>query len=97
MHLCISYIIFKYLCANVFLFYIICHGCGLSALLPITTFGRTVSSTGTGRADRNDDSVRDGCRILISRMGGHALASPAGGGSCPLGTHYLLGLTHLAY
>ena len=44
-----------------------CHGCGLSALLPASTFGRTVLDTGTGRADRNVDSVRDGYRILISR------------------------------
>ena len=61
---------------------------GSGALLPITTFGRTVSDTGTGRTDRDNDSVRDGYRILISRVGGHALASPEGGGPCPLGTHY---------
>ena len=49
----------------------ICHGCRLSALLPVSTFGRTVLDTGTGRADRNVDSVRDGYTILISRGGGH--------------------------
>ena len=38
---------------------------GFGVLLPGTTLGRTVFVTGTGRAGRNDDSVRDGIRILI--------------------------------
>ena len=61
---------------------------GSGALLSVTTFGRTVSDTGTGKTDRDDNSVRDGYRILISQVGRHALASPEDGGPCPLGTHY---------
>ena len=46
--------------------YIICvTAAGFGWLLPGTTLGRTMSVTGTGRAGRNDDSVRDGVRILI--------------------------------
>ena len=68
---------------------------GFGALLPGTTLGRTVFDTGTGRAGHNDDSVRDGVRILIYQVGGHALASLEGGGPCPLGTHYLLSFSAL--
>ena len=60
---------------------------GFGVLLPGTTLGRTVSDTSTGEVGRNDDLVRDGFRILIYQVGGHALASPEGGGPCPLGTH----------
>ena len=48
---------------------------GSGAILPVTTLGCTVSNTGTGRVGRNDDSVQDGFRILISQVGGHALTS----------------------
>ena len=38
---------------------------GFDALLPVTTLGRTVSDTVTGREGHNDDSVWDGYRILL--------------------------------
>ena len=58
---------------------------GFDAVLPVTTLGSyvVVHLYGQG-AGRNDDSVWDGFRILTSRMGGHALASPKGGGPCSL-------------
>ena len=68
---------------------------GSGTILPVVTLGRTVSDTGTDRTGRSDDSVRDGFRILIYQVGGHALASPEGGGPCPLGTHYLLSFNTL--
>ena len=73
----------------------ICHGCGLRCATSRNDFGPYLFVTGTDRAGRNDDTVRDGVRILIYRVGGHALASPEGGGSCSLGTHYLLSLSAL--
>ena len=69
-----------------------CHGCGLRCATSRNVFGPYLFVTGTDKAGRNDDSVPDGVRILIYRVGGHALASPEGGGSCSLGTHYLLEL-----
>ena len=61
---------------------------GFDALLPVTTLGRTVSDTVTGREGHNDDSVRDGYRILllIEWAGTHS-PHREGGGPCPLGTH----------
>ena len=50
----------------------------LGVILPVMVLGHTVSHTGTGRAGRNDDSVQDGFRILISLVGGHALTSLKG-------------------
>ena len=71
---------------------------GLGALLPVSTLGPYGFAYRYGHgAGHNDDSVWDGYRIPISIVGGHALASPKGGGPCSLGTcsNYLIA-THLA-
>ena len=75
----------------------ICHGCGLQGDTSRTYFGLYGVEHRMGKgAGHNDDTVRDGYRILTYRTGGHALASPKGGGSCPLSTCSYLFATHLA-
>ena len=50
-----------------------------------------------GRAGCNNDSVLDGFRILISRVGRHALASPKVEGLVLLVLINYYALAHLAY